>query len=337
MHKENIYGLGLSLMDLKVKPQVNGSEGQKLPRDFNHFVEFIDKSELMHYCAGGIVSNILMAYARLRPKSQVALFAALGQDKYGNMYQERVKRRLGLLQRINDQPTGLVGYLIDYQSGEFTDKVSFYKAAEQATVPITQLRQNPEGIFVSSAALFSMPHLHDELNKALLELKNKTALFALNLGGCRPDKTDRETLLHELSICPLFPELVFGNEKEILYVSGETTVESAMTTLFPNSRILVTTRAGNGSLVRYEGQVLEIPAFPLNAISRVDESGAGDCYMGVMLACLNEYPFHKWTEQVAINAAKTAAFAAARVVESDETQLPDEIVPRIRRYRSSLR
>jgi sugar/nucleoside kinase (ribokinase family) len=332
MHKENIYGLGLSLMDLKVKPQVDNAASQKLPRDFESFSAFIDKSELMHYCAGGIVSNILMAYAQFRPQSKIALFAALGQDRYGDLYQERVEKHLGKLQRIKEEPTGLVGYLIDYNSGEFTDKVSFYKAAEHAIVPIDQLREQPQGMLVSSAALFSMPHLHNELNKALQELRGGEALFALNLGGCRPDKTDKATLAKELLSSSFFPQLIFGNEKEIMYVSGEENAEAAVSTLFPNTRVLIMTRAGQGSLIRYEGEVLSIPAAPLRKTSALDESGAGDCYMGVMLACLNVEPSTKWNKQSVTHAARTAAFAAARVVESDETQLPSDSVSLIQRF-----
>lgn len=100
MHKEIVYGLGLSLMDLKVKPQVEEALNQKLPRDFEQFIRFIHQSELIHSCAGGIVSNILMAFAKMKPSSHVGLFAAIGTDKYGDWYQKKIQQQLGQLQRI---------------------------------------------------------------------------------------------------------------------------------------------------------------------------------------------------------------------------------------------
>ena len=151
----------------------------------------------------------------------------------------------------------------------------------------------------------------------------------MRLSGAGHGFMERSELLSLLTSFRKSPQILFANEDELAQLTGDSNLESAIGQTFPDSRLLVVTLGEKGSAVRFEGVVYTVPVFAAN--NRVlDTTGAGDAYMGVMLAALFSEPYSRWTERHVKNCAETGSYAAFLVIQNLNSRLnqPDIEVAR---------
>jgi sugar/nucleoside kinase (ribokinase family) len=77
-------------------------------------------------------------------------------------------------------------------------------------------------------------------------------------------------------------DILFGNEDELLYLTGRTDLDSAVEELAPKVRTLVGTRGAAGALAVEAGQRVDSAAAPVDRV--VDTTGAGDLFAAGFLA-----------------------------------------------------
>ena len=326
------YGLGFAMVDAKVLAKNNSIT--ELPREPQALVSYLDSQPEVELKAGGSTTNTLAAYIGILTNNSVRLFAAVGSDKRGDFLRNVADPKLGNLQIVENDPTGTIIYLLS-ADGNYIDIQSFYGAATRVTVPVNSLRDEKKFLFISNCFALSNPNVSQEVNKAVEVLVKNGGFFALNLSGANLAEISEVELRSSIDALPLVPSVAVGNESEAKRLTGKNDVMEAAMSLFPNSRLVVITRDKNGSLVRFENRIISIPAYPCKIVN--DPTGAGDCYMGAMLACLFEKPYISWTLNDIKIAATTASYAAAKVVERFDSRLPKDEYKDIRLFFENLK
>jgi sugar/nucleoside kinase (ribokinase family) len=80
------------------------------------------------------------------------------------------------------------------------------------------------------------------------------------------------------------------------------------------------TMGDSGSRINFQNSMLEVPAQPLQDCL-VDEFGAGDCFMGILMAAITRIPIESLTEKHVLDAAFIASTAASLVLTNKENRL----------------
>ena len=309
MKEQRTIGLGYTLVDAKIITSENSLKS--LPVEPIGIVSFIDRHPEAILVAGGSTPNVMAAYVGFAPERPVMLLAAVGEDKKGAFYRQALDSRLGELQQSKTEPTGVVAILLD-EGGQLLDSKSFYGAATTVQVPEYAVDDEDIGLFVTNSVVFRHSQVISAVKKVTDILKRTNGIFALNLTGTAPNKLAREALLSGLTSLDIMPDIVVGNENEALYITAENNVRDALSSFFPESRLAIITQDERGSLLRFENTIITIPAFTCPDV--VDPTGAGDCYMGILLGCLSEMQHDKWTDTDIRRAANTASYGASLVV-----------------------
>ncbi|MCL4416848.1 MAG: carbohydrate kinase family protein [Actinobacteria bacterium] len=277
--------------------------------------ELRERDDKFRYSAGGIVSNTLTAYSRFT-RENVLFLGCIGNDEMGHYYQSQLDPKLGRLQVDEREPTGVVFHVLD-GDGVTLDQKSFYGAAENVKADGFQ---ESADFFISNAAIFSIPGAFEEMKKHISGIKKRNGLLVLNCGGARPNRTTAGTLLE--TTADFVPDIVIGNEAEMCYI-GDCSYQDAIQILFPESRLVILTRAEKGSIARLNGQVLpEIPAYSTGNRDKLDGTGAGDAYLGVLLGVLSNTSTN-WRESDVLKACNTAAYAASIIMTHSSSQLSE--------------
>ncbi|QIK77695.1 adenosine kinase [Sphingomonas piscis] len=100
-------------------------------------------------------------------------------------------------------------------------------------------------------------------------------------------------------------DILFGNEDELLHLTGRSDLSAAIEQLRPRVRTLVATRGAAGAMALSEGKLAEIAAAPVEQV--VDTTGAGDLFAAGFLSA--------WCRGRPIEAClQTGARAAADVI-----------------------
>ncbi len=102
-------------------------------------------------------------------------------------------------------------------------------------------------------------------------------------------------------------DILFANEAEVCSLYEVNSFEEAAVKAAQDVKLAVLTRSEAGSLVLHEGQVIEIPAVPVQV---VDTTGAGDAYAAGFLAA---YTRGEGLEAAGRLGARAASLAISRV------------------------
>lgn len=107
-----------------------------------------------------------------------------------------------------------------------------------------------------------------------------------------------------LQIIHEYVDLLFGNEEEAQALTDTNSPLEAIRALAPFCEMAAVTAGKNGSLLRRQNTVVNIPCYPVEA---VDTTGAGDMYAaGLLYGLTHDLPLEK--------AGRVAAYTAAMVV-----------------------
>lgn len=168
---------------------------------------------------------------------------------------------------------------------------------------------------------------------ALQEVAASGGIFVFRLSGIQhgtDEKFDKKELDSLLASLPKLPDIVFANAVELQHASGIDDVYQATQQAFPESRLMVITDGENGSFVRFESNVFKIPPESISQNDVVDTTGAGDSYMGAMLAALFTRPYNQWTSEFIISCAEIGTYASALVIQSFQSRLTKQQLMDIR-------
>jgi sugar/nucleoside kinase (ribokinase family) len=129
----------------------------------------------------------------------------------------------------------------------------------------------------------------------------RTVAFTLSESLCIGDRRDGVFRMIDGGLV----DILFGNEEELLHLTGRTDLPEAMAELAPKVKTLVATCGGAGASGWSGIERVDIPAAAVERV--VDTTGAGDLFAaGFLAACCRGHPLE--------NCLRTGALAAAEVI-----------------------
>ena len=316
--------MGVALVDFKIlNPLI------ELPQHRKELPDFLDgylgKSKIS---PGGTVSNILSTFIQFYSEQPVRLFYAVGDDLRGRMYTQQTDKRLGKPQVISGKPTGLWVTIKD--GSRIIKGLSYYGAAKEVVVPADELLTNRNVLFVADITGCKIPHVLSEIGHFLSQVDQDNGIFALNMGGAKPGRVTRDDLRTIINGLTLPPQIIFANESEITLLADTRDKDTYMKFPFLKNKLLVVTRGNQNVLIRFGNFFLEIPVIPIPNKNILDEEGAGDAFMGIMLADLMKRPFEIWTVEDIARSAKIAVFGASLIMQTNNSRMTQKQVDTVK-------
>lgn len=283
-----------------------------IPDDETHYLK----------CPGGAPANVAVAVSRLGADS--AFFGRVGQDPLGR-FMKQVLRDEGvdvtyMVLDAEHRTSTVIVDLDDHGERSFTFMVK--PSANQFLQPSDIPAFAPgDWLHVCSIALANEPS----------RASTFTAMEAIKtIGGFvsfdpnlreevwqKPEEL-RDTVLKAVAVA----DVVKFSDDEIIFLSQQTDLDSAIQWLKQsfNLPMIVITQGKKGALVIRDNQEALITGKP---VSPVDTTGAGDAFVGGMLAGLAENPDWKTQEDIsAIIQQANACGALATTAKGAMTALP---------------
>lgn len=314
-----IIGLGGAYVDAKIL-----SSNLHLPSRRSELPAFLDAHPEANLYAGGSIPNILTAFIRLSGNPSIKLLSCVGNDPRGKFYAEHTDRRFGEPQVSTRNPTGiLVGI---YDEGSVAE-LDFSGAARDIFVSKEELYASRNEVFITDIDACRDRDALDPV-KHTLDAIEDNGLFVLSLSGA----SSQESIDQLLSFTDRTPNVIFGNASELWDLSHEENIAKATESTFPTSRLVVITRGEEGAIIRFNGQVFSVPSIHIAKEKIIDETGAGDSYMGIMLALLSTTRYKDWSEYDVLNAARVASRASTLVIQSAQSRLTLEMAQVVHDY-----
>lgn len=322
-------GIGTALVDYKV---INPT--QPLPTSHEAVPAFLSIQNEVRKNAGGSMATAMVTLSELMPPGNVNFLQRIGLDSDGDFFREQtpIELRRGIQTDISN-PTGVCVFAVS-EGGQKIDQwpeVTFYGASDDLEIP----KGTGQGgdVFVTNVNAYRRLSPKGEIVNALREVVDSDSIFVLRLSGIQhgtDEKFDKKELDDLLDTLPKSPDIIFANAVELIHTSGIADVEEAIRHAFPESKLMVITNGAKGSLVRLNDKVLTIPPESVSREDVKDTTGAGDCYMGVMLAALFSRPTDQWTEDFVTSCAGIGTYASSLVIQSFDSRLTTDQLHDIR-------
>lgn len=250
-------------------------------------------------CPGGAPANVAVAISRLGGNS--AFFGRVGQDPLGRfmkatLAQEQVNTDYMLLDEAQRTSTVIVD-LDDSGERSFTFMVK--PSADQFLIPadIPEFAQG-EWLHVCSIALANEPSRSSTL-KAMQDIKAAGGFvsFDPNLRGevwANPEEL-KPVVRQAIELA----DVVKFSDDELLFLTDTDSLEAGLEAIkaFDNTLVLIT-QGAKGALVVFEGEQELIAG---QAVKPIDTTGAGDAFVGGLLARLAQQ--NEWANKEAIHSA----------------------------------
>lgn len=311
-----LCGLGNALVDLLF--EVSFEEMAELPiniGEMRHCTEQEQADMLARLrgkkhaiCSGGSAANSIIAFAKFGGRS--AYSSVLGNDEFGHFYTQEFKEiGIDLYPRFLDgRASGTCVVLIT------PDSERSMHTCLAATAEFGKTDVYPEVIAQSEwIYLEGYKFVEEASTEALFfgvdEARKHGAKVSLTFSDVFMIENHREGFNKAIPMC----DLVFCNENEAVCFTGKGDSQSAFEALCSTVPSVCMTKGANGSLVKFEGKIYEIPAFKATP---VDTTGAGDMYAGAFLYGITN-------GMGADKAGRLASLASARVVSQIGARLRD--------------
>jgi sugar/nucleoside kinase (ribokinase family) len=302
----NVISLGLALVDKKIR--------QKKGNCRNGTIESYP---------GGITPNITSTYLRLNSPDSKKIYSKVGGDNDGIFYQQASPELFSLQVKDNGE-TGCTTSIID-SNRRLESSTTEYKSSSEFDVRDSDIERNGPALFISDLYTLQLPEKEKAIQKVMQRMEKQGGFFALNMAGAGKLKSDVITFVRDLGYQPNF---ICGNQREMKFagVNG-----GDLTNYLPEVRLVVRTDAEKGSSIWFQKQHIHIPAEPIEGKMIKDELGAGDCYMGSLLAALTRIPSEYLTCELIEKSASIASCAAASILTNNSSRLLPEQVTEIQR------
>lgn len=250
-------------------------------------------------CPGGAPANVAVAISRLGGNS--AFFGRVGQDPLGRfmkatLAQEQVNTDYMLLDEAQRTSTVIVD-LDDSGERSFTFMVK--PSADQFLIPadIPEFAQG-EWLHVCSIALANEPSRSSTL-KAMQDIKAAGGFVSFDPNLREEVWANPEELKPVVRQAIELADVVKFSDDELLFLTDTDSLEAGLEAIkaFDNTLVLIT-QGAKGALVIFEGEQELIAG---RAVKPVDTTGAGDAFVGGLLARLAQH--NEWAHKEAIHSA----------------------------------
>lgn len=250
-------------------------------------------------CPGGAPANVAVAISRLGGNS--AFFGRVGQDPLGRfmkatLAQEQVNTDYMLLDEAQRTSTVIVD-LDDSGERSFTFMVK--PSADQFLIPadIPEFTQG-EWLHVCSIALANEPSRSSTL-KAMQDIKAAGGFVSFDPNLREEVWANPEELKPVVRQAIELADVVKFSDDELLFLTDTDSLEAGLEAIkaFDNTLVLIT-QGAKGALVIFEGEQELIAG---QAVKPVDTTGAGDAFVGGLLARLAQH--NEWAHKEAIHSA----------------------------------
>lgn len=250
-------------------------------------------------CPGGAPANVAVAISRLGGNS--AFFGRVGQDPLGRfmkatLAQEQVNTDYMLLDEAQRTSTVIVD-LDDSGERSFTFMVK--PSADQFLIPadIPTFVQG-EWLHVCSIALANEPSRSSTL-KAMQDIKAAGGFVSFDPNLREEVWAKPEELKPVVRQAIELADVVKFSDDELLFLTDTDSLEAGLEAIkaFDNTLVLIT-QGAKGALVVFEGEQELIAG---QAVKPIDTTGAGDAFVGGLLARLAQQ--NEWTNKEAIHSA----------------------------------
>jgi len=242
---------------------------------------------------GGVSANVAVTAARAG--ASVGLDGGAGDDSWGAWLHDRLEaEHVGLewFRLAGGQRTGLAFVTVDGQ-GEPT--YDLYGDGISATIARLKKRLL-DAVEETDALFFGSNVLAGKAEAALAEAARERArklgrpiVFDANIRLGRWDASSGRAGA-ACGACVPGAFLVKCNQAEARMMTGETHPEKAAASLLAaGAQHVVVTLGARGAILRAPGLRRDVVGRPANVLSTV---GAGDCFMGVLLAALGKTDFY---------------------------------------------
>lgn len=250
-------------------------------------------------CPGGAPANVAVAISRLGGNS--AFFGRVGQDPLGRfmkatLTQEQVNTDYMLLDEAQRTSTVIVD-LDDSGERSFTFMVK--PSADQFLIPadIPEFAQG-EWLHVCSIALANEPSRSSTL-KAMQDIKAAGGFVSFDPNLREEVWANPEELKPVVRQAIELADVVKFSDDELLFLTDTDSLEAGLEAIkaFDNTLVLIT-QGAKGALVVFEGEQELIAG---QAVKPIDTTGAGDAFVGGLLARLAQQ--NEWANKEAIHSA----------------------------------
>lgn len=250
-------------------------------------------------CPGGAPANVAVAISRLGGNS--AFFGRVGQDPLGRfmkatLAQEQVNTDYMLLDEAQRTSTVIVD-LDDSGERSFTFMVK--PSADQFLIPadIPEFAQG-EWLHVCSIALANEPSRSSTL-KAMQDIKAAGGFVSFDPNLREEVWATPEELKPVVRQAIELADVVKFSDDELLFLTDTDSLEAGLEAIkaFNNTLVLIT-QGAKGALVVFEGEQELIAG---QAVKPIDTTGAGDAFVGGLLARLAQQ--NEWANKEAIHSA----------------------------------
>lgn len=260
---------------------------------------------------GGSVANSI--YTAQKMGAKCAFASKIGNDLYGRSFAAELSSHGVMIASelcAGDTNTVLAFITPD---GEKTFAVSPELASKLAFKDVSEESLRPSAWALIEGQLFSYG---DDSKQAALDclafsrkINQKTAL---NLGSISVVEKNRE-IFHQL-LAEKTITLLIGNTDELALLHGTGSINDALAWAEARAEYVVATKGANGAVGHHDGVEFQVP--PPKVSTVVDTSGAGDAFLGTLLASIA-------TGQTLLTSMERANEIAARVVQQHGARLVD--------------
>lgn len=263
-------------------------------------VDLIPDSESSYLkCPGGAPANVAVAIARL--DGDAAFVGRVGQDPLGRFMQQTLKQeQVDTRMMILDEAQRTSTVIVDLDdSGErsftFMVKPSADQFLETSDLPTFTQGQ---WLHVCSIALANEPSRSSTL-EAMRQIKAAGGYVSFDPNLREEVWANPEELKPVVREAITLADVVKFSDDELLFLTGSDTLEQGVEALKPfKNTLALITQGAKGALVLFEKTQQLIAS---KAVSPVDTTGAGDAFVGGLLAKLSQY--NDWQQLEVIHSA----------------------------------
>ncbi len=273
----------------------------------------------------GASGYVACGFAKLGGK--VNLLTRLGDDNDGHSLLKEIKKMGINTEGITLSPDKKTAFtLIFTQLSEKSPRqVATYPGAlEEISIHNFDYKNHiKKSHLIYSCNYFIMPNLTKDIPSLFEYAKKQNIITAYDANS--GDEWDKKEKL-ELLTGKIYPvtDIVFLNQNESFYLTGEKDPYRAINKVSNSSRVVVIKLGGKGSIVRYNKKIITIDPFFIENIS--DTVGAGDTYQATFLYFyLKGIPIEVCATLASANSASTLRFYGGTEGQCNISSLKDFI------------
>ncbi len=243
--------------------------------------------------------------------SSAGIIATIGEDAFGNLNYNKLKNEgvdVSLISKTNLLTTGVA--FVTYQDNGERDFIYHLNNSASSLVNVENITEESfkdcKYFHVMGTALFN-EEIRQAVRKAISICKklNITISFDPNIRKeLLVDQSMREFLNDVLSHCQIF----LPGEDELKYFTNSANEEKAVQELLAKGiNYIVVKRGSDGCKGYSKNEQFELEPY---LVTEVGPTGAGDCFAGTLISCLNQEMSFK---QAAIYANAAGAHAVSKL------------------------